>query len=327
MRLPLIAAILLAAASTPAFALKILVVNDDGLTSNLKALHAALKNAGHDVIVSVPCTGQSGRGAAVVMYSSGRIVADNDKTQIDAEAGCHNGAAPLGAPAVGPFTKAGFTNGDFYYAHGTPVAATMYGLDVLAPQRWKAPPDLVLSGPNEGQNLGRLVNSSGTVGNAQFAAARGLPSIALSAASQSRDDRELNNPQSPIIAALTLKLVAALQASAGRGPLLPAGIALNVNFPDTPRTDLGWALTRHGTTDPYEIHFNDTPPYGPRFARVDVQPSAAQAQDEGVVYRTKITVTPMQQGFDVASATSAALGTKLRALLAPAAKTAASSTP
>jgi broad specificity polyphosphatase/5'/3'-nucleotidase SurE len=43
------------------------LVNDDGLTSNIKATYDALKAAGHDVIVSVPCTGQSGRGAAIVM--------------------------------------------------------------------------------------------------------------------------------------------------------------------------------------------------------------------------------------------------------------------
>ncbi len=35
---------------------------DDGLTSNVKALYEALKADGHDVIVSVPCTNQSGDG-------------------------------------------------------------------------------------------------------------------------------------------------------------------------------------------------------------------------------------------------------------------------
>src|SRR5262245_8715334 len=140
-RLLLVLALL--ASSTRASALDIVLTNDDGLTSNLAALYHALRAAGHDVIVSVPCTGQSGRGAAIVMYSTTVIVPDNDKTQIDAEGGCHNGAAPTGAPAVGPFTKAGYANGDFYYVHGTPVMATMYGLDVLAPGRWGKAPDLV----------------------------------------------------------------------------------------------------------------------------------------------------------------------------------------
>ena len=110
--------------SAPAFAANILLVNDDGLTSNAKALYEALKADGHDVIVSVPCTGQSGRGAGIVMYSTSVIVPDNDKTQVEGEGGCHNGAAPTGAPAVGPFTKAGYTGGDYHYVHGTPVMAT-----------------------------------------------------------------------------------------------------------------------------------------------------------------------------------------------------------
>jgi len=103
MQLRSIAAAALVAAASPAFALNILVSNDDGLTSNTKALYETLKAAGHDVIVSVPCTGQSGRGAGIVMYSTNTIVPDNDKTQIEAEGGCHNGAAPTGAPAVGKF--------------------------------------------------------------------------------------------------------------------------------------------------------------------------------------------------------------------------------
>jgi hypothetical protein len=40
--------------ASPAFALNIVLSNDDGLTSNLAALYLALKAAGHDVIVSVP---------------------------------------------------------------------------------------------------------------------------------------------------------------------------------------------------------------------------------------------------------------------------------
>ena len=65
-------------------------------------------------------------GGAIVMYSSTTITADNDK-QIAAENGCHNGAAPIGAPAAGTFTKAGYTNGDWNYAWHT-VMATVYGL-------------------------------------------------------------------------------------------------------------------------------------------------------------------------------------------------------
>lgn len=296
--LPLFAATLYLCTS-PAFALNILVSNDDGLTSNLRALHAALSAAGHRVIVSVPCTGQSGRGAAIVMYSTETIVPDNDKTQIDAERGCHNGAAPLGAPAVGPFTRKGYRDGSFHYVHGTPVMATLYGLDVLAPRIFGRAPDLVLSGPNEGQNLGPMVNSSGTVSNAQFAASRGIPAIALSASAKTRDDRRLAHADSAVVAALSIRLVATLQQQAGSAPLLPPGLALNVNFPDRVSADTSWALTRHGHFNPYQLQFHTTPPYGIHF-RPNPAPAAnaAQAQDEGLLNRHLITVTPMQIGFD-----------------------------
>nr|WP_277601972.1 5'/3'-nucleotidase SurE [Altererythrobacter sp. BO-6] len=51
--------------AAPANAESIVLTNDDGLTSNLVALYHELKSRGHDVIVSVPCTGQSGMGAAI----------------------------------------------------------------------------------------------------------------------------------------------------------------------------------------------------------------------------------------------------------------------
>jgi 5'/3'-nucleotidase SurE len=285
--------------ASPAFALNIVLSNDDGLTSNLAALYLALKAAGHDVIVSVPCTGQSGRGAAIVMYSSTVILSDND-AQIDAEGGCHNGAAPTGAPAVGRFMKAGYTNGDFYYVHGTPVMATAYGLDVLAQERWSKNPDLVLSGPNEGQNVGLIVNSSGTIGNVQFAAGRGIPSIALSAGPDTIDNTTLADPDSAIVAGLALKLLEELEARTKRGqPLLPSGVALNVNFPTGATEGSQFAFSRIGTFQLYELTFRNAPPYGFAFGIND--PGTAtrwQTDDEAVVNATKVSVTAMQVSFD-----------------------------
>ena len=79
MKKSLLGGLILSLCTTPAFALNILLVNDDGLTSNIKALYDELKANGHNVLVSVPCSPQSGRGGAIVMYSSTTINADNDK--------------------------------------------------------------------------------------------------------------------------------------------------------------------------------------------------------------------------------------------------------
>ncbi len=214
---------------------------------------------------------------------------------------------------MGPFTKSGYTGGDYFYVHGTPVMATMYGLDVLATARWGKAPDLVLSGPNEGQNLGKIVNSSGTVSNAQFAAGRGLPSIALSAGSDTTDNATLANPYSAVVAQHTVNLVKALQAKAGTGPLLTPGVALNVNFPDAPTSALKFGFSRFGTFDTYVLKFKATVPYGLGFT-FSTAATAAQAEDESVLYKTKIAVTAMQVGFEQRPAAQQWLRLRLRDL-------------
>lgn len=316
MKFQYILAATLAAVTAPASALDVLLVNDDGLTSNLKALYEALKTEGHDVIVSVPCTGQSGRGAGIVMYSTTTIEADNDATQINAEGGCHNGAAAIGEPAAGSFTRSGYTGGDYHYVHGTPVMATIYGLDVLARSRWGKAPDLVLSGPNEGQNVGGIINSSGTVSNVQFATGRGIPAIALSAGADTTDNEALANPYSAVVAQLTVKLLKALQAKAAEGPLLAPGVALNVNFPDAPTADLPWSFSRIGTYNLYNLTFRATPPYGLGIDAGAGTPTAEQAEDESVVVKSKVAVSAMQFGFEHRPAGQQWLRLRLRDLFA-----------
>ncbi|WP_047391770.1 5'/3'-nucleotidase SurE [Chitinibacter sp. ZOR0017] len=298
------------ALASPSFALNIVLTNDDGLTSNLKALYEALKAKGHDVIVSVPCTGQSGMGAAAKFLTP--LTPLSTSNADPKTGGCLNGAASAGEPAVGKMSKAGFTNGDYHYVNGTPIMATMYGLDVLAMKRWNKAPDLVLSGPNEGQNVGSIVNSSGTVSNAQFAAARGLAAIALSADSNTTDNTNLANPLSSTVAQLSLTLLNQLQAKAGSGPLLPAGLALNVNFPKE-LSKPSWRFAKFGSYNLYALKFvedlgNDpaAKAYGLgnyHFPGVTISPvstpaSAQQQEDESAVVQNQIAVTAMQVGFE-----------------------------
>ncbi|MFV0244012.1 MAG: 5'/3'-nucleotidase SurE [Qingshengfaniella sp.] len=64
-----------------------------------------------------------------------------------------------------------------FAAEGSPADCVLAGLfDVMV----NAPPDLVLSGVNRGNNAGENVMYSGTVGGAMEAALQGLPAIALS---------------------------------------------------------------------------------------------------------------------------------------------------
>lgn len=119
--------------------------------------------------------------------------------------------------------------------------AMLYGIDVVARKRWNKAPDLVLSGPNEGRNVGAIILGSGTVSNAQYAAIRGIPAIAVSAGANSTGDEKLANPVSPIIAQRLVELLERLEVQAGKGALLPHGTALNVNFPDNPQ-DARWRI-------------------------------------------------------------------------------------
>ena len=302
------AAAMLACTAQGAAARNIVLTNDDGLTSNVVALYEALKAAGHDVVVSVPCTNQSGQGAALGIARPVAPLAT----------ACLNDAAQPGAPGAGPMTRKDLPGGarDFHYVDGTPVAALLHGLDVVGVTRWGKAPDLVLSGPNEGQNVGAIILSSGTVSAAQYAAVSGIPAIALSAGANT-EAASLDNPLSDEVARRSVELVAALEARAKGGALLPAGLALNVNFPDK-LDGARWELTEIGSYNAYKVGFTadmaasaspmmkmmarsrgmEIPPLpGVSFDFNTATPAPEQQDDESVVYRRAIAVSPMQAGY------------------------------
>jgi 5'-nucleotidase len=125
----------------------VLVTNDDGIGApGIDALVEALrKRPLVAVTVVAPATNESGSGDAV---SHRRVLAVGGKT-----------ASGFGGWAV----------------QGTPADAVNYALKYLAPK-----PQLVISGLNDGQNLGPFVNSSGTIGAARTALRAGIPALASS---------------------------------------------------------------------------------------------------------------------------------------------------
>lgn len=209
-------------ASVPASALNIVLTNDDSWnTENIKVLADALRARGDDVIMSTPCTQQSGKGGAISFLEPVNVesrgvqeycVGDTDQTV--------------------PFDE---------FVEGTPVMAVLHGIDVAAQQHWGAYPDLVISGPNEGNNLGYVNNNSGTLGAAMVALARGIPAIAVSAA-------DGDPSKSQAVAAIVIDIVGQLESDRKEGQaLLPPFMGLNVNTPadglENPEyrfTDVGW---------------------------------------------------------------------------------------
>lgn len=315
-RLKLLGVVALLASVTPASARNIVIANDDGLTSNVKALYEALKAEGHDVIVSLPCSQQSGMGGAVkIMQPLGPLETD-----------CVNGAARVGEPGAGPMTRPGLGE-DFFYVAGTPVMAMLYGIDVVAARRWGKAPDLVLSGPNIGQNVGHIVVSSGTVSNAQYAMMRGIPAIALSAGADTGEGSALANPASAVVAARTVELIERLEAEAQGAALLPAGTGLNVNFPDRIE-GAKWIGSRIGSFNKYDVRFvadlpsaMGRPPQqgeaslpGLFMAVTGELPVAEESLDEAVVARKDISVSVLQIAYDAPAQQSQAIGDLLASL-------------
>ncbi|BAI99992.1 5'/3'-nucleotidase SurE [Shewanella violacea] len=212
--------------SAPAAALNIVLTNDDSWnTHNIKAMKEALVAKGHDVIMAAPCTGQSGKGGSFGFFKSVKV----DETKAEQYEFC-----------IGDLdTSQSFED----YVEGTPVMSVLYGIDVAAQKKWGKAPDLVVSGPNEGNNLGYMNNNSGTLGATMIALSRGIPAIAVSASENSLSDAT----QGPKIASVVVNVIDKLEASrADNQPLLPAYMGLNINTPEDIDASLGYRFTDVG---------------------------------------------------------------------------------
>ncbi|MCH1931519.1 5'/3'-nucleotidase SurE [Shewanella sp. A25] len=218
--------------ASQAFALNIVLTNDDSWnTDNIQVMFSALKSAGHNVVMSAPCTGQSGKGGAISFLKP--VVTDYTK------------AADMQYCVGDTDTSKAFTN----YVEGTPIMAVLHGIDVAAQTAWGKAPDLVISGPNEGNNLGYLNNSSGTLGAAMVSITRGIPAIAVSAAD---GDAE----KAPKVAKIVIDIISTLEAQRTEGqPLLPPFTGLNVNTPSDLDNHKGYKFTQVGWNAGADIVF------------------------------------------------------------------------
>jgi 5'-nucleotidase len=190
--------------------LNIVLTNDDGFeTALIQGLFDQLVLAGHNVIMSAPYLGQSGTSATIDFV---RPITSTSRAS-------PKGTIAIGAPGVGNTT----IKPNQFYVNGAVTGAVLYGVDVLAPSIFGIGKlDLVLSGPNEGQNVGLLGAHSGTVGAVVTTINRGIPSIACSA--------DTSEPNTALIGQLMVKLINGLSRTATGGINL-GGAGLNVNFP------------------------------------------------------------------------------------------------
>lgn len=180
----------------------ILLTNDDGIhAEGLRFLKLAAEKLGYVSIVA-PEAEQSAVGHAITLYD--------------------------------PIRAREFTKDGIFYGHGiggTPADSVKLGIHSIL----SSPPDLVLSGINDGANLGINVLYSGTVSAATEAAILGVPAMAVSIAQKKNPPFAWAVPHIERLGAWVLQ----------NG--LPPGVALNVNIPGIPPDQIkGYKLTRQG---------------------------------------------------------------------------------
>ncbi len=246
-----------AAATEAEVPFHVMLVNDDGIDSPGLAAVASVLTAdpGYRVTVVGPAEQQSGVGHAIVIRREIAIKAHG-------EVG--------GAPA--------------WSVDASPASVTAVGLTVVLEND---PPDLVVSGINKGENIGRAAWYSGTLGAAREAVLRGVPGIALSL----ELDWKEPNPDWHAAAVLTKTLVDTVRKSP-----LPAGILLNVNFPRDTRAARGFRLARMGLAPDGVSHYEvDREEDGVRFVTSRWAPPQGDAAgtDITAIAAGFIPVTPL----------------------------------
>lgn len=135
-----------------ALGLNILLNNDDGFgASNIREFYRLLVAAGHDVYMVAPVVDNSGQGGRLSFTTSPTLASPSEFNLI-----------PAGAPSVGQDPH----DSHIWYYNGTPAACTIVALDYVLPTFANfAVPDLFVSGPNFGDNVGTFAfTGSGTIG-------------------------------------------------------------------------------------------------------------------------------------------------------------------
>lgn len=228
--------------------MRILISNDDGyLAPGINALAEALASFA-DITVVAPDSNRSG--------ASNSLSLDR------------------------PLSVGKAANG-FYFVNGTPTDCVHVALTGMLDFR----PDLVVSGINNGQNMGDDTLYSGTVAAATEAYLFGIPAIAFS---------QVNHGWEHIDAAARVAREIVLR----RFDALPAPYLLNVNIPNLPYEQMGALVaTRLGRRHQAEPVIRAQDPRGREIFWIGA-PGACRDAGEGTdFYATaqgQVSVTPLQ---------------------------------
>jgi 5'-nucleotidase len=193
---------------------RILISNDDGVHApGIRALAKALKSLA-EVTVMAPVTEQSAASHALTLHHPIRVKEISQGV---------------------------------YAVEGTPTDCVLLAVHECMDH----PPDLVVSGVNQGPNMGEDIIYSGTVAAAMEGAILGIPSVAVSLASREYDDFE------------SAARVARQLAKTLLDKTLPERFLINVNVPPLPSSEMrDIRLTRLGNRVYKDTFIKQTDPRG-----------------------------------------------------------------
>ena len=174
-----------------------------------------------------------------------------------------------------------------YAVNGTPADCIKIATTVLFDQ----PPEMVVSGINLGGNLGTCAIYSGTVSAATEASIEGIPAMAISL-------NTFENPDFQYAAEFGARLVGMVLEKG-----LPEGVALNVNVPAVPRSEIkGVAVTRQGKSRVVETFDKRVDPRNNTYYWMAGEMRFDEVDDEADCFQVSnnhISVTPIH--FDLTS--------------------------
>ncbi len=187
--------------------MQIFVTNDDGIMApGLQELARCVANLG-EVIIAAPMEEQSAMGHGITIRDPIRV-------------------KPMNFPGIAKAWAVG----------GTPADCVKLAMQELICEDCV----LVISGINNGPNLGTDVLYSGTVSAAIEGAIQGLPSIAVSLASYGAEDYRTAAEIACILAEITYR----------NKDKIPPDTLLNVNIPAVPRSEIkGFRITKLGNRE------------------------------------------------------------------------------
>jgi 5'-nucleotidase len=237
--------------------MRILIANDDGyLAPGIAALVQACQGLG-DIDVIAPEQNASG--------TSNSLSLNRPLSVYEARGGTVDG---------------------FRFVNGTPSDSVHIALTGLLPHK----PDLVLSGINQGANMGDDTLYSGTVAAAMEGYLFGIPAIAFSQAHKGWAHLDA-------AARTARRVVEAVLASVQAEPA-PRPWLLNVNIPNQADADtLPWVTTRLGRRHASEPVIAQTSPRGERVYWIGPAGDAREAgegTDFHAVANGHVSITPLQ---------------------------------